>query len=100
MIARQTVIESDDRERIIEPVLVLQQFQEAWPGWYHNPGRWPTSDGIIPFKLFEVCYRAVKPRRALDRINLSKAINLAFAGEENGGTALIERELDEAYPEG
>lgn len=86
---------------------MLRLFEQYWPGWYRDPARWGrrpgrpwgTADGCIPFPLFGLLFRAIEPALALERLNLSKGINLAFAGPEGAGPQILDDAIREAYPD-
>lgn len=83
----------------MQPVVLLKRFETAWPGWYYDPRRWATADGVIPFPLFAILARAIVPAEAMERLHLARAIGLAFAGPEGEGPRLLEEALQDAYPE-
>lgn len=48
--------------------LDVTRFEECYPGWYYAPSRWPTNDGLIPFRLFWLLYHdcpRIEARRQL-----------------------------------
>ena len=52
-------------------------------GWYHNPVRWPTQDGIVPWPVFWMYWAAIPSIQAGERIERVQAANLGSAsGEE------------------
>jgi hypothetical protein len=79
------------------PAIQIAQFERAFPGWYHDPARWPTRDGYVPWKMFYVLWNASWAMLALERVNLARAASLAL-GAGDKGARLIARELEEAYP--
>lgn len=80
-------------------MILLREFEEAFPGWYHNPARWPTQDGVIPHRLFSLLVRTLEPGRAKYRLDVAKAIGIAIAGEEGDGPQLVNNAVDDAFPE-
>lgn len=48
---------------------------------YWNPARWPTRDGYIPFRVFDLYAAALLPSLALVRLNTAQAIGMV-AGDK------------------
>ena len=47
---------------------------------YWNPARWPTRDGYIPFRLFDLYAASLMPGLALVRLNTAQAIGMVASG--------------------
>jgi hypothetical protein len=75
--------------------LVLQHAFGA--GWYYAPGRWPTADGIVPYRIVWPTFAAMQGLKTMDALATAHGIGLAFAGEDQS-RRLFERAIDEAYP--
>lgn len=71
--------------------------ERHFPGVYYAPGRWETSDGYIPFPVFDRYVAALFPALALERMNLTQGIGLAFGGKDGEERWLAT--VREAYPE-
>lgn len=64
--------------------------------WYHAPGRWPTEDGIVPYRVVWPTFEALASFGAGDALMTMRGINLAFAGEEHRHH--VQAAFDEALP--
>ena len=69
-------------------------------GWYHRPGYWPTTDGVVPYHEFLLARRSLKRSRALESLTTARAIALALTSDERGGDHLRRDTLKEADPHG
>lgn len=65
--------------------------------WYHAPGRWDTSDGCVPIRVVWAWFAALDMARALDALDTSHGIGLAFGADEVGRRARMET-FDAAFP--
>lgn len=45
---------------------------------YWNPARWRTSDGIVPFRVFDLYAGALMPALALTRLNTAQAYGMVM----------------------
>ena len=85
----------------VRPFLhLVWEFQREYPGTYYQPGRWATSDGIVPWSEFVEGCRALWALRAIDRLNTARAIGVAFAGDTPDGQRVRRAEVAEAFPNG
>lgn len=73
-------------------------FVHFLPGEYCNR-RWPTRDGVIPWKLFAIRSPMVFAVMAQERLQVARGIGLALADKQHG-PSLREREWKEAFPSG
>lgn len=98
----------EDAKKILPTSLTVAQFCTRY-GWeaYWGTGcrrwnrRWPTSDGLIPWRLFFLMYQELRPLEAQDRLTQSSAVITALAqgfGKEHHARKMTERLEDEAYP--
>lgn len=63
---------------------------------YWNPARWPTADGYVPFRVFDLYAAALFPALALDRLNTAQAIALV-AGEKRAAEVAHTATIREVY---
>lgn len=80
--------------------LLYDAQREYGAGWYYQPGRWPTSDGVVPWTEFLAASKALWAFRAIDRMNTTRAIGVAFAGDTPDGQRVRAAEVAEAFPDG
>lgn len=75
------------------------QTEAFWgSAWFHNPARWGTADGYVPYRVLWAYWHAMESARALKRLDQIRAGQIVRAGEAARGA--LETELSEAYPRG
>lgn len=62
--------------------------------WYWNPRRWPTWDGYAPYDVVWRGWETLQMTRALERLNLVRAIGITKAGDKAQG--LFDADVREA----
>lgn len=67
------------------------------PGEYHHD-RWPTTDHIMPWKVFAMRFQNVLSLIAQERLNVARGISLALADPTKNRPAR-DRDLAEAFPD-
>lgn len=79
--------------------------QHVWPGLVYAPERWGrhwrrrphgTRDGVIPYRVLLAYLPGMSAVMAMARLNLSRAIALAMAGDQAEMAA--EATIEEALP--
>lgn len=65
--------------------------------WYYAPGRWPTDDGFVPYRLLWIYWRAMQSTHAIDALSTARGIGLAL-GDGEAGAEARRRTLRDAYP--
>lgn len=73
---------------------------EAFYGaaWFHNPQRWRTDDGVVPFRQFWASYHAMTAILAFRRLQDARAFTHALRrGDDRQQSE--HAELAEAFPE-
>lgn len=75
--------------------LVEREYGAAW--WY-NPARWDTLDGFAPYGAVWEAWETMRRAKALDRLNLVRAIGTSRAGER--AQRLLDSDVKEAFPDG
>lgn len=74
----------------------------GWGAYWGTPGRpWPTTDGIIPWRLFHTLYAELRHLVAGDRLSMSSAVihGLTPAFGKKGDAEKALRQLErEAAP--
>jgi hypothetical protein len=78
--------------------LIDRMVEARFPGVYWNPTRWPTADGYIPFRVFDLYAASLATAAALDRMNLAHAIGLALVSDKTVSDRLWQAAIHEAYP--
>lgn len=60
---------------------------EAWLGsaFVYNPTRWGTADGYVPWRVFAAVVRGLPALKALERLQMARAVVLGNAGEHGRG---------------
>lgn len=85
--------------------MLLSRFRR----FYSDPSLWRgahyrTRDGVIPFRLFWIHYRAMPSIQALERIQqtraVASAIGMAFGKADSGLPESLRSDLRDAYLEG
>lgn len=82
-------------------MLQLARFTRWYPGLYRQ-AQYPTSDGVIPVRLFWGLMQARPAVMAEERLQMNRAVGLAIARamSEDPKVAATERaERREAFPE-
>ena len=70
--------------------LAAVQCEHAYGGaWYCAPSRWPTPDGVVPYKLLWIYWRALRSAHAADALSTAHGISLAFGDGETGQQARL-----------
>lgn len=80
--------------------LLYDAQREYGAGWYYQPGRWPTSDGVVPWEEFVAASKVLWALRAIERLNTARAIGVAFSGDSPEAQRLRAAEVAEAFPDG
>lgn len=62
--------------------------------WYFNPARWDTRDGYAPFLEVWAAWKTARMGRAMDRLNLIRAMATTHAGDR--AQAMIDADTKEA----
>ncbi len=66
--------------------LFLVRFEARYPGLFAAPGRWPTRDGCIPWRIFWLFLRAIPALEAAEQLEAihttATAIALTFGSED------------------
>lgn len=83
---------------------MMGRFNRWFPGWYYRPGRWPTRDGVIPFKTLLGLMTVIPHLEAGEELMLSNAVALGYsnarAGKKNSKVRNYLRALRRrAFPE-
>lgn len=68
------------------------------PGAHGKPGRWGTSDDVIPYHVAWIYWRAIPTYQARYVMMLARGIGFAFAGKDHEGARAAAELLDEAFP--
>lgn len=77
----------------------MLQAERFWgAAWWYNPPRWGTTDGIVPYRVFWVYWRAMGSLMAFERLSTARAALLA-SPRENPQMA-FDREVELAFPPG
>jgi hypothetical protein len=77
--------------------LIDRLVERTFPGVYWNPARWPTADGYVPFRVFDLYAASLTAALALDRMNTAQAIGMVLA-EKEAADRLWTASIREAYP--
>lgn len=51
--------------------------------WFHCPGLWPTTDGVIPYHWFWHWFLAIPAAQASERLQAAQAMSLAHKDEQD-----------------
>jgi hypothetical protein len=82
---------------------LIARFQHYFPGWFYDRTRWPTLDGVIPFKLFYNLLAVINNLEAGDELVISNGVGLGYANARNGKNAKIKAQVRKlsrrAFPE-
>lgn len=66
--------------------------------WWWNPARWDTLDGYAPYAEVWRAWQTMGQARALERLNVVRAISTSRAGER--AQRLVDTDFQEAFPGG
>lgn len=69
----------------LQPWERLARFERHYPGVLWQPGRWPTSDGYMPFRVFHIYETEIAAHEAAERVSDVHAIALGNGAAHKDG---------------
>ncbi len=74
----------------------IHQVEAVFPAAFYAPERWGTDDGCITFQALWEYVRAVPAILALQRMSLSRAVNIGMGCQE--ANSMANEDKAEAFP--